>query len=45
MEDANGVYDYSKGRPIVNEDPEPSLLRYDFMGPFANAQEAFMARA
>lgn len=41
----NGVYDYSKGRPIVNEDPDPSLLRYDFMGPFANAQEAFMARA
>jgi len=45
MEDASGVYDYSKGRPIVNEQPEPSLLRYDFMGPFANAQEAFMARA
>jgi hypothetical protein len=45
MENQNGVYDYSKGRPIVNEDPDPSLLRYDFMGPFANAQEAFMARA
>ena len=41
----DGVYDHSKGRPIVGEDPEPSLLRYDFMGPFANAQEAFMARA
>jgi hypothetical protein len=45
MENQNGVYDYSKGRPITNEDPDPSLLRYDFMGPFANAQEAFMARA
>ena len=41
----DGVYDHSKGRPIVGEDPEPSLLRYDYMGPFANAQEAFMARA
>jgi hypothetical protein len=45
MENQDGVYDHSKGRPIVGEDPEPSLLRYDFMGPFANAQEAFMARA
>ena len=45
MENADGVYDHSKGRPIVGEDPEPSLLRYDFMGPFANAQEAAMARA
>jgi hypothetical protein len=45
MENQNGVYDYSKGRPIVSEDPDASLLRYDFMGPFANAQEAFMVRA
>ena len=41
----DGVYDHSKGRPIVGEDPEPSLLRYDYMGPFENPQEAFMARA
>ena len=41
----DGVYDHSKGRPIVSEDPEPNLLRYDYMGPFANAQEAFMVRA
>jgi hypothetical protein len=45
MQHQDGVYDHSKGRPIVNEDPEPSLLRYDFMGPFANAQEAFMVKA
>ena len=41
----DSVYDHSKGRPVLSEDPEPSLLRYDYMGPFANAQEAFMARA
>jgi hypothetical protein len=45
MENQNGVYDLTKGRAIVGEDPEPSLLRYDYMGPFANAQEAFMVRA
>jgi len=45
MMNQDGVYDHSKGRGIVSEDPEPSLLRYDYMGPFANAQEAFMARA
>lgn len=45
MENQNGIYDYTKNRPIVGEDPDPSLLRYDYMGPFANAQEAFMARA
>lgn len=41
----DSVYDHSKGRSITNEEPDPSLLRYDYMGPFANAQEAFMARA
>lgn len=45
MQNQDGVYDHSKNRAIVGEDPEPSLLRYDFMGPFANAQEAFMVRA
>ena len=45
MSNQDGIYDHSKGRPIVGEDPEPSLLRYDYMGPFANAQEAFMVRA
>ena len=45
MENQNGVYDYSKGRPIVSEDPDAALMRYDYMGPFANAQEAFMVRA
>jgi hypothetical protein len=45
MMNQDGVYDHSKGRAIVNEDPEPSLLRYDYMGPFANLQEALMARA
>ena len=41
----DGVYDYSRQRPIVSEDPDASLLRYDYMGPFANAQEAFMVKA
>jgi hypothetical protein len=41
----DGVYDHSKGRGIVDDEPEPSLLRYDYMGPFANAQEAMLARA
>lgn len=45
MENQNSIYDYSKGRPILSEDPDASLLRYDYMGPFANAQEAFMSRA
>lgn len=45
MENQNSIYDQTKNRPIVGEQPEPSLLRYDFMGPFANVQEAFMARA
>jgi len=41
----DGVYDHSKGRPIVDEDPEPSLLRYDYMGPFSSMQEGLMTRA
>ena len=45
MENQNSIYDYSKGRPILSEDPDASLLRYDYMGPFANAQEAFTSRA
>ena len=45
MQHQDGVYDHIKGRPIVNEDPDASLLRYDYMGPFANAQESFMVRA
>jgi hypothetical protein len=45
MMNQDGVYDHSKGRGIVSDEPEPNLLRYDFMGPFANAQEANMSRA
>ena len=45
MNNQDSVYDHTKGRSIVSDEPEPSLLRYDYMGPFANAQEAFMARA
>lgn len=45
MMNQDGVYDHSKGRGIVDDEPEPSLLRYDYMGPFANAQEAMLARA
>jgi len=41
----DGVYDHTKNRGIVGEDPEPNLLRYDFMGPFGDLQEANMSRA
>jgi hypothetical protein len=41
----DSVYDHSKGRPVVGEDPEPSLLRYDYMGPFSSMQEGLMTRA
>jgi hypothetical protein len=43
--DQDGVYDHSKGRPIVGDEPEPSLLRYDYRGPFASMQEGLMTRA
>lgn len=41
----DGVYDHSKGRGVVSEDPQPSLLRYDYMGPFEDLQDAMMAKA
>ncbi len=38
----DSVYDHSKPRAIVDNGPE---IRYDYMGPFANAQEALLTRA
>lgn len=38
----DSVYDHTKGRDIVNNGPE---IRYDYMGPFANVQEALLTRA
>ena len=42
MQQQDGVYDHSKGRPIVDNGPE---IRYDYMGPFASVQEALITRA
>jgi hypothetical protein len=41
----DSVYDHSKNRSIVSDEPDAALLRYDYMGPFANTQEAKLARA
>jgi hypothetical protein len=38
----DSVYDHSKNRPILSEDPQ---IRYDYMGPFADTQEALLTRA
>lgn len=42
MQSADGVYDHSKPRKIVDNGPE---IRYDYMGPFENTQEALLTRA
>jgi hypothetical protein len=42
MPGQDSVYDHSKGRPILSEDPQ---IRYDYMGPFADTQEALLTRA
>jgi hypothetical protein len=42
MASQDSVYDHSKGRPILSEDPQ---IRYDYMGPFADTQEALLTRA
>lgn len=42
MQQQDGVYDHTKGRDIVDNGPE---IRYDYMGPFANTQEALITRA
>ncbi len=38
----DSVYDHSKNRPITGEDPG---IRYDYMGPFKDTQEALLTRA
>jgi hypothetical protein len=42
MQNQDSVYDHSKGRGIVEENPD---IRYDFMGPFKDTQEANLTRA
>ena len=42
MQSADGVYDHTKRRPIVDNGPE---IRYDYMGPFESTQEALLTRA
>jgi hypothetical protein len=42
MPSQDSVYDHSKGRPITSEDPG---IRYDYMGPFKDTQEALLTRA
>lgn len=38
----DGVYDHSKPRDIVDNGPE---IRYDYMGPFEDTQDALISRA
>lgn len=44
MNSADGVYDHSKGRPIVGETNEQEI-RYDYIGPFATVQDSLISRA
>jgi hypothetical protein len=38
----DGVYDHSKPREIVDNGPK---IRYDYMGPFEDTQDALISRA
>ena len=42
MYQSDSVYDQGKPRAIVDNGPK---IRYDYMGPFANVQEALLTRA
>lgn len=42
MQQQDGVYDHTKGRPIVDNGPE---IRYDYMGPFKDTQDMLITRA
>ena len=42
MDTQDSVYDHSKPRQIVDNGPE---IRYDYMGPFKDRQEALLTRA
>ena len=44
MNSADGVYDHTKGRPIVGDrnDVEP---RYDYLGPYKSIQDSLISRA
>ena len=42
MQNQDSVYDHSKSRGVVEENPD---IRYDFMGPFKDTQEANLTRA
>lgn len=44
MNSQDSVYDRSKPRGIVQDQPEQGI-RYDYMGPFANIQEAVIGQA
>jgi hypothetical protein len=45
MNSADGVYDHSKGRPIVGEYNDPQEPRYDYLGPFSSIQDSLISRA
>lgn len=45
MNSADGVYDHSKGRPIVGEYNDPQEPRYDYLGPFESIADSLMTRA
>ena len=40
MNSADGVYDHSKGRPIVGESTDPQEPRYDYLGPFESDRKS-----
>lgn len=42
MASADSIYDHTKDRDIVDNGPE---IRYDYMGPFQDRQEALLTRA
>ena len=42
MASADSIYDHTKDRDIVDNGPQ---IRYDYMGPFENRQEALLTRA
>jgi hypothetical protein len=41
----DGIYDHSKPRGIVQDDPQEKTIRYDYKGPFGSRMEALMSQA
>jgi hypothetical protein len=45
MNSQDSVYDHSKPRGIVQDDPQEKSIRYDYKGPFGSQMEALMSQA